>query len=61
MVGLAQRGLPVCTSCHKPISPNEKFTRFICPDCGKVTIWRCEKCRVFVRTYKCENCGFEGP
>lgn len=57
----ANTNLPICNSCHRPITPKEEYTKFYCPDCGKILIWRSEKCRVFARTYKCENCGFEGP
>ncbi len=53
--------LPICTSCNKPILARERASKFYCPDCGKVLIWRCEKCREFARPYRCINCGFEGP
>jgi len=52
---------PICSSCNKVISPTEKAVSFECPNCGAVTIWRCEKCRHFGNVYKCPNCGFEGP
>jgi len=52
---------PVCSSCNKAIDPRERAVKFYCPDCGKVLIWRCERCRKLARNYKCENCGFEGP
>ncbi|HDN17438.1 RNA-binding protein [Candidatus Bathyarchaeota archaeon ex4484_205] len=51
----------VCTSCNKLIGPDERSVRFLCPNCGEVTIWRCEKCRKFVREYVCARCGFRGP
>jgi len=52
---------PTCSSCNKPIDPREKAVKFYCPECGKVLIRRCERCRLLARPYKCENCGFEGP
>ena len=53
--------LPVCTWCHRPIAPDENAVSFPCPNCGKTTIWRCEKCRELARSYICPSCGFEGP
>jgi predicted RNA-binding Zn-ribbon protein involved in translation (DUF1610 family) len=53
--------LPLCNSCNKPVKPGERATKFYCPNCHEVLIWRCEKCRKFSRPYKCQNCGFEGP
>ena len=53
--------LPVCSSCNKPIMPGDKASRFNCPECGDILVWRCEKCRKFSREYRCINCGFEGP
>ncbi|HEY4699061.1 MAG TPA: zinc finger domain-containing protein [Nitrososphaerales archaeon] len=53
--------LPSCTSCNRPIMPNEKSSKFQCPECGNNILWRCEKCRTFSREYRCVNCGFEGP
>ncbi|MEM1525444.1 MAG: zinc finger domain-containing protein [Nitrososphaerales archaeon] len=53
--------LPICTSCNRPTLPKENVVKFYCPECGKVLIWRCEKCRLLSRPYKCVNCGFEGP
>ncbi|MHA1585432.1 MAG: zinc finger domain-containing protein [Promethearchaeota archaeon] len=50
-----------CTSCGKLIQPGENAVHFACPSCGDVLIWRCERCRRFARSYKCPNCGFEGP
>jgi hypothetical protein len=41
--------------------PAEKASKFYCPNCHQVFVWRCEKCRKFSRRYKCINCGFEGP
>jgi len=51
----------ICTSCKRPIIPQEKATSFKCPNCGLVVIWRCQKCRTLNTPYKCPNCGFEGP
>ncbi|MHA1673768.1 MAG: zinc finger domain-containing protein [Promethearchaeota archaeon] len=50
-----------CTSCGRLIQPNENAVHFICPSCGDVFIWRCERCRRFARKYKCPKCNFEGP
>src|SRR5439155_18837476 len=52
---------PHCTSCNRPILPRSKSSRFYCPNCHQVLIWRDELCRQFSRRYKCANCGFEGP
>ncbi|UCH31083.1 MAG: DUF1610 domain-containing protein [Candidatus Bathyarchaeota archaeon] len=52
---------PICTSCNRTMPPVEKATRFDCPNCGEITIWRCQKCRKFGRQYKCPKCGFTGP
>ena len=51
----------ICSSCKKPIAPDEKAVSFRCPNCGGVVIWRCQKCRTMAVPYKCPNCGFEGP
>ena len=53
--------MPMCTSCHKIISPSTEATKFQCPSCGEITIWRDGRCRKFGRPYKCPKCGFEGP
>jgi len=53
--------IKVCSSCRKPIVPGEKATAFPCPNCGAIMIWRCYKCRTMVVSYRCPNCGFEGP
>ncbi|MDH5447938.1 MAG: zinc finger domain-containing protein [Candidatus Bathyarchaeota archaeon] len=52
---------PICTSCNRTIPPGTKVTKFNCPNCGEITIWRCQKCRKFGRHYKCPKCGFMGP
>jgi len=53
--------LPICNWCHKPIIPKEKSVNFPCPNCGKVIIWRCGKCRKMGQPYVCPACGFKGP
>ena len=53
--------LPICNSCGRSITPNEKSVKFFCSNCGDMLIWRCESCREFARPYKCIKCGFEGP
>ncbi|UCB59975.1 MAG: DUF1610 domain-containing protein [Candidatus Bathyarchaeota archaeon] len=52
---------PVCTSCNRTIPPGEKATKLLCPNCGEIIIWRCQKCRRFGRQYKCPKCTFMGP
>ncbi|MCS7142566.1 MAG: zinc finger domain-containing protein [Aigarchaeota archaeon] len=52
---------PLCTSCNRPISPDEKSVNFPCPNCSKIVIWRCELCRELARIYVCPSCSFEGP
>ncbi len=52
---------PVCSSCHRIIPPGEHGVAFPCPNCGKVIIIRCRKCRQLSVPYKCPNCGFVGP
>ncbi|MDI6885047.1 MAG: zinc finger domain-containing protein [archaeon] len=37
------------------------FTVFPCPNCGKIEIGRCAKCRKQSNLYKCAECGFVGP
>src|SRR5581483_9410070 len=32
--------LPVCSSCSRPIMPNDECVKFYCPNCGYVLIWR---------------------
>jgi hypothetical protein len=53
--------LPVCTSCRRPIPPYARAVRFMCPNCGEVEIWRCERCRKQGNLYVCPKCGFVGP
>ncbi|MHA1840047.1 MAG: zinc finger domain-containing protein [Candidatus Ranarchaeia archaeon] len=52
---------PLCSCCGKTIEPTEYAVHFSCPECGKSTIWRCERCRKSGNTYKCVSCNFEGP
>ncbi|MGH9923233.1 MAG: zinc finger domain-containing protein [Nitrososphaerales archaeon] len=40
---------------------NDECVKFYCPSCGKSLFWRCQSCREFARSYKCAECGFEGP
>ncbi|MDP2899854.1 MAG: zinc finger domain-containing protein [Candidatus Bathyarchaeota archaeon] len=53
--------MSTCISCGRKVSPGEKAVKMSCPNCGAVTIWRCEKCRLFGRNYRCPACGFQGP
>jgi len=57
-VNMAEIAGKVCTSCGK--NTND-YTEFKCPRCGKTTIIRCRECRENFHTYKCSECGFEGP
>ncbi|MFP3189884.1 MAG: zinc finger domain-containing protein [Thermoproteota archaeon] len=50
-----------CSSCNRPIPPYERAIKFPCPNCGRTTIIRCERCRKLVNNYICINCGFKGP
>ncbi|RLG72327.1 MAG: RNA-binding protein [Methanobacteriota archaeon] len=52
---------PLCTSCAKQIPPGDHSTKFRCPGCREVVIWRCEECRRFSNTYVCPKCGYQGP
>ncbi|MGM0510244.1 MAG: zinc finger domain-containing protein [Thermoplasmatota archaeon] len=49
-----------CTSCGKTLV-SLRNTTFPCPECGNVTIGRCEKCRNQGEEYECPECGFRGP
>ena len=51
----------VCSCCGRPITPYESAVHFPCPNCGDVTIWRCEACRERGKTYRCLKCEFVGP
>ncbi len=53
--------MPLCNWCGKIITPGDKAVKFNCPSCGDVVIWRCEKCRLFGRSFKCPKCGTSGP
>jgi len=53
--------MATCISCGRKVTPEEKAVKFQCPSCGAVTLWRCEKCRLFGRQYKCPACGHTGP
>jgi Zn-ribbon RNA-binding protein len=50
-----------CTSCRVKILSSDASVRFMCPNCGKIEIIRCKKCRVESIPYTCSECGFEGP
>ncbi|MEM1537210.1 MAG: zinc finger domain-containing protein [Candidatus Nezhaarchaeales archaeon] len=51
----------ICSSCKKPVKLGEIASKFYCPQCGEVLIWRCTRCRRLVNPYKCPKCGFQGP
>ncbi|OYT31377.1 MAG: RNA-binding protein [Thermofilum sp. ex4484_79] len=61
MLTSTRLNLPTCTSCGRPIPPFEIGTKFRCPNCGEVIIWRCRLCRKQGNIYVCPKCGFEGP
>jgi predicted RNA-binding Zn-ribbon protein involved in translation (DUF1610 family) len=50
-----------CSSCKKQIANEAGSVVFMCPNCGKFEIVRCEHCRKISAKYKCHECGFEGP
>ena len=51
----------ICFGCVRPITPYEPSVHFHCPQCGDVTIWRCERCRESGNSFRCLKCDFEGP
>ncbi|MEM4532839.1 MAG: zinc finger domain-containing protein [Desulfurococcaceae archaeon] len=51
----------VCSSCRRLMIPHEHGVVFQCPNCGKVSIKRCKRCRSLSIPYTCPNCGFKGP
>ncbi|MFQ6073959.1 MAG: zinc finger domain-containing protein [Candidatus Bathyarchaeia archaeon] len=53
--------MPICTSCHRIIARGTEPTKFPCPNCGEIVIWRCSRCRKFGRPYRCPKCSFQGP
>ena len=54
--------LPICSCCHRHIMPNDKCVKFKCPNCDNGDLfWRCECCRISVRSYTCSSCNFQGP
>ncbi len=50
-----------CTSCGMNLSGDDRFVRFKCPNCLKVEIFRCSRCKRLSVEYLCPNCGFKGP
>ncbi|MEM2238863.1 MAG: zinc finger domain-containing protein [Candidatus Bathyarchaeia archaeon] len=58
---MAEADFPRCFWCNKPIKPGDLAVKFPCPSCGRIVIWRCEKCRALAKPYKCPLCGFTGP
>jgi predicted RNA-binding Zn-ribbon protein involved in translation (DUF1610 family) len=53
--------MPICIWCGRTVTPGENAVKLPCPSCGEFEIWRCERCRLFGRSYKCPKCGFVGP
>ncbi|MFX1474492.1 MAG: zinc finger domain-containing protein [Promethearchaeota archaeon] len=58
---MSEHKTPFCNSCGGLVSPLENSVHFICPACGGLTLWRCEKCREFANPYTCAGCNFKGP
>ncbi|MCD6403482.1 MAG: DUF1610 domain-containing protein [Candidatus Aenigmarchaeota archaeon] len=50
-----------CISCGVNLLSDEDFIMFKCPNCGKIEIARCSKCKRLSNPYVCPNCGFKGP
>ena len=50
-----------CSSCKVSVGNMPGAVRFMCPNCGKKEIIRCQHCRKIAAKYKCPGCGFEGP
>ncbi|HLE46276.1 MAG TPA: zinc finger domain-containing protein [Thermoplasmata archaeon] len=57
---LAMRPEKRCVSCGLVIG-GRGTTSFPCPNCGNVTIGRCQQCRDQGVAYACPECGFRGP
>lgn len=51
----------ICTSCGQRIENQRGWVRFHCPQCGKETIYRCERCKALENQYQCSKCKFMGP
>jgi predicted RNA-binding Zn-ribbon protein involved in translation (DUF1610 family) len=47
-----------CISCGHL---SHEYTEFKCPSCRKGEIVRDRHCREISNSYKCADCGFEGP
>jgi len=47
----------LCTSCGVKLLGDSRFVEFLCPSCGKETIFRCSRCKTLSNGYKCK-CGF---
>lgn len=50
-----------CISCKTKITNLKGSAKFLCPQCRKYEIIRCEDCRKIVAKYTCPLCGFTGP
>ena len=53
--------LPLCSSCNRPVKPGERATKFYCPDCHEVLMWRGEERRKLFAREKVVHHGLEGP
>jgi hypothetical protein len=50
-----------CSSCKTAVTNVSGTVKFLCPQCSKSEIVRCERCRRFAAKYNCASCGLEGP
>jgi len=51
----------VCNSCKKDLLNDKGSVVFLCPQCEKAEIVRCNHCRKIAAKYTCPSCGFTGP
>ena len=50
-----------CSSCKTRITNLIGSVRFMCPNCDKEEIIRCNHCRKITAKYICSSCNFSGP
>jgi hypothetical protein len=50
-----------CSTCGISLIGQENFVKFDCPNCAKVEIIRCARCKLNSNVYRCGTCDFEGP
>ena len=63
VIGMSENiSMDRCNPCQVAVMPSEHgTTKFPCPNCGMITVIRCERCRKLGNRYTCPNCGFNGP